>query len=304
MSAGVAAPETQSRVRGPLVWLDMDQQALDDAYTQSVYAPNQPQIASRNVANSRAMRERIGEPQRFAYGPSAIEGVDVYRTDRVRAPVFVYIHGGAWRSGVNRDSAFPAEMFVRAGAHYVGLDFALVQDVGGNLLTVAEQIRRAVVWVAQNAAVFGGDPLRIYLGGHSSGGHMAGVMLTTDWSRYGLPADVIKGGTTCSGMYDLTPVRLSIRSSYVNFTDETVQELSAMRHLDRLRTPLIVGYGTHETPEFQRQNREFAAAVQAAGKPVTLTVAEGYNHFEMMETFGNPYGIIGRLILQQMDLAA
>src|SRR5262245_5479672 len=71
-----------------------------------------------------------------------------------------------------------------------------------------------------------------------------------------------------SGMYDMKPVRLSKRSSYVKFTDEMEQAMSSQRHLDLLRAPIIVTYGTHETPEFQRQNRDFAAAVKAAGKPV------------------------------------
>jgi arylformamidase len=67
-----------------------------------------------------------------------------------------------------------------------------------------------------------------------------------------------------SGMYDL-PVRLSARSRYVALDDATVAALSPLRHLDRLHAPLVVAYGTCETPEFQRQNREFAAAVEAGG---------------------------------------
>src|ERR1700726_3903857 len=104
-------------------------------------------------------------------------------------------------------------------------------------------------------------------------------------------------------MYDLEPVRLSHRSTYVKFTDESEQELSAQRHLDRLACPLIVGYGTCETPEFQRQARDFAAAVKAAGKPVQLLVGEGYNHFEMLETLANPYGLLGRAALELMRIA-
>ena len=103
-------------------------------------------------------------------------------------------------------------------------------------------------------------------------------------------------------MYDLKPVRLSKRSEYVAFTDEIEEKLSSNRHLDRLNCPLIVAYGTYETPEFQRQNREFAAAVKAAGKPVTLLVAEGYNHFEMTETIGNPLSVVGSAMLEQMKL--
>ena len=107
-----------------------------------------------------------------------------------------------------------------------------------------------------------------------------------------------------SGMYDLTPVRLSARSAYVKFDDATVAALSPIRHLEHLRAPLVVAYGTCETPEFQRQNREFAAAVEAAGKPVRLLVGEHYNHFELPETLGNPYGLLGRAASTLMGLTA
>src|SRR5207253_5167856 len=112
------------------------------------------------------------------------------------------------------DFAGPAEMFLAAGAHYVVPDFALVQDVGGNLMVLADQVRRAVAWVYENIARFGGDPGRLYLGGQSSGGPLAAVALTTDWRRdFDLPADMIKGGVCISGMYDLTPVRLAARNA-------------------------------------------------------------------------------------------
>ncbi len=113
----------------------------------------------------------------------------------------------------------------------------------------------------------------------------------------------MKGGLCCSGLFDLKPVRLSARSSYVKFTDEIEQALSSQRHLDRLNAPVTVACGTLETPEFQRQSRDFAAAVRAAGKPVQLLVGEGYNHFEIPETLANPHGLLGRAVLAQMNLS-
>jgi arylformamidase len=103
-------------------------------------------------------------------------------------------------------------------------------------------------------------------------------------------------------MYDLKPVRLSARSSYIKFTDEMEHRLSTQRHLDKLAAPVVVAYGTLETPEFQRQSRDFAAAVASAGKPVTPLIAEGYNHFEIIETIASPYGLLGRAALEQMKL--
>jgi arylformamidase len=303
--AQAPAPVQQApRVRGPNVWLDLDQKELDDAYDQSVYAPNQRQITGRYATNSEAVRARLGAPRRFAYGPTEIEGLDVYTTRQPNAPINVFIHGGAWRGGLAKNFASPAELFVRAGAHFVVPDFVNVLQTGGSLMPMAEQVRRAVAWVYRNAGSFGGDPSRIYVSGHSSGGHLAGVVLVTDWRKqFDLPADTVKGGLCCSGMFDLKPVRLSKRSDYVKFTDEVEHALSPQRHLDKLNCPVIVAYGTLETPEFQRQSRDFAAAVKAAGKPVQLLVGEGYNHFELPDTLANPYGPLGRAVLEQMRLA-
>ena len=298
-------PASAAREKGPRVWLDLDQKELDDAYDQAVYAPNRDQILKRCVRNSELVRERLGAPQRFAYGPSTIEGLDVFATKTPNAPVNVFVHGGAWRSGLAKDYAFPAELFVNAGAHIAVLDFINVIEAGGSQFPTVEQIRRAVAWVYKNAASFGGDPNLIYIAGRSSGSHLGGVVLITDWQKdFGLPADLVKGALLSSGMYDLKPVRLSKRGAYVKFTDEMEEALSAQRHIDKLNTPLILAHGTYETPEFQRQTRDFHAAVKAAGKPVELIVGEGYNHFEMLETLANPYGLLGRAVLAQMRLTA
>ncbi len=292
------------RVKGPLVWLEMDQKELDDAYDQTVYAPNQPLLAARRKVASESVSKRFGPPERLAYGSSEIEKLDIFKAKQPNAPVNVYVHGGAWRNGTAKDFAFLAEMFVNAGAHCVILDFVQVQDAAGSLMPMIQQVRSAVAWVYRNAARFGADPNRIYITGHSSGAHLSGCTLVTDWERdFGVPANLIKGGLLVSGMYDLKPVRLSKRSQYVNFTDEIEQALSSQRHLDKLNAPIIVAYGTQETPEFQRQSRDFAAAVKTAGKPVELVVGEGFNHFEMQETLGNPYGIAGRAALKLMNLA-
>ena len=300
-AAAAARPKTP---KGPPVWLDLDQAELDAAYNQGVWAQNLSVVVKRYEMLSDEARARLGEPQRYAFGPSPIEGLDVFRTKRPNAPIHIFIHGGAWRQGLAKGYAFPAEMFVQAGVHYVVPDFAWVQDVGGSLLPMAEQVRRAVAWVYRNARSFGGDPDRIYVSGHSSGGHLAGVILTTDWPReHQLPRDTVKGGLVCSGMFDLKPVRLSARSRYVNFTDEMEHALSPARHLGLLNAPLIVAHGTLESPEFIRQSQTFAAAVKAAGKPVDLLVGEGYNHFEIIETLGNPYGLLGRAVLKQMRVA-
>ena len=285
---------------GGKVFLDYDQAALDRAYDQPSWAPNMQEVLARRAAASEAVRARL-HPQSFAYGPAAIERLDVYAAPRPNAPVMVFLHGGAWRGGDARSQAFAAETFVNAGVHWVVPDFATVMDVG--LEGMVEQVRRAVAWVAANAARFDGDPARIYVGGHSSGGHLAGNVLITDWAgAFGLPADLVKGGLCMSGMYDLRPVRLSARSSYVKFDDRIEHELSPIRHLERLSCPVVVAYGERDSPEFQRQSREWAEALRGAGRLQALVVGQGLNHFELPETLADPSSALGRAMLELVTL--
>ena len=295
-------PGSTSRAKGPPVFLDLDQQALDEAYDQEIWAPNRSLVVERRKAASERARAILGIPKRVAYGPSEHEGLDIFGCGIKGAPINVFVHGGAWRRNVAADYALQAEVLVRAGAHCVIIDFINVDQAGGDLFPMYEQVRRAIAWVYKNAESFGGDRNRIFISAHSSGSHLSGVVLTRGLKEEGLPPDAIKGAVLLSGIYDLAPVRLSKRSSYVKFTDDMVQKLSGQRHLDGLNTPLILATGTCETPEFQRQSRDFAAAVKAAGKKAELIVGAGYNHFELLETLANPYGLTGRAMLEQMQL--
>jgi arylformamidase len=291
--------------KGPPVFLDYDQVELDAAYDQAYYEPLIGQVAERLASNSEATRARIGTPLRVAYGPTEIEKLDIYRTNRAKAPIFVFIHGGNWLVGAAKDYGYAAEMFINVGAHYVALDFIAIKDAGGDLGVMAAQVRRGIAWVHRNAANFGGDPDRIYIGGHSSGGHLCGVALVTDWQReFGLPGNIVKGGLCMSGMYEMAPVRLSWRRTYVNFNDAMEDAMSSQRHIERIVAPIVVTYGTFETPDFQRQSRDFAAAVRAAGKPVQLIETPNYAHLEMVESLGNPYGPNGRAALALMKLSS
>src|SRR5262249_31539589 len=195
-----------------------------------------------------------------AYGPSEVEKLDVYRAHKPGAPIFMFFHGGSWLGGTARDHAYPAEMFVNAGATFVVPDFIDLQKAGGGLPRVAPRVRGSIAWVYRNAASFGAAANRLYIGGRSSGAHLTGVALVTDWEKeFGLPADIVKGGLCSSGMFDLKAVRISKRSGFIKFTDEMVEQMSSQRHLHLLRTPVVVLHGTLETPEFQRQSRDFAA---------------------------------------------
>jgi arylformamidase len=251
------------------VFLDYDQKALDDQYEQRVWVPHADEIIRRYGAASDAVRKRIGEPRTQRYGPSPIETLDVYGEGR---KAFVFIHGGAWKRQSKRENAFAAETIVRAGAAYVALDFALLPTV--TLPEMVGQVCRGIDWVYQNLSK------DVVVCGHSSGGHLGGCAVTR------LP--YIRSALLVSGIYDLLPVRLSARNDYVRIDEKLEHEYSPIRHVEKIRCPVTVGWAQHEAAEFARQSREFAQRLEAP-----TIVGYGMNHFEIIETLADPASPLG-----------
>lgn len=283
-------------------WREYSQAELDDQYNQLSLVPDNSPYRERKVRESEVARSRLECTLDVAYGPTRKEVLDIFPAATKGAPIQIFLHGGAWKAGNKNDVSYPAPVFHDAGANYIAVNFATVPDV-----MIEEQVRQAraaISWVYRNAEMFGGDRDRIYVSGHSSGAHLTGLMVVTDWEgAYGLPTDILKGAAPVSGMFDLEPVRHSWRNTYLHLDEERARALSAIHQIPKTRIPLVIGYGTGELQEFQRQSETFAAAWRAAGQECELVVAEGRNHFDMGAAFGEADAPTTRAILQQMGLA-
>jgi arylformamidase len=283
------------------VFLDYTQEELDRAYDQRAWAANASEVIARYATDSAVARSRLAHRAALAYGTGADELLDYFPASAQGAPIHVFVHGGAWRSLTKDDAAAAAPTFVAAGVGYVALNFSVIP--AARLPEIVDQLRRAIAWIWRNATALGGDAERITVSGHSSGAHLAACLLTTDWERYDAPAEVIKGAICLSGMYDLTPVMLSARAAYVKLSPDEVTTLSPMRHLARIPCPVIVGHGTRESPEFQRQSREFAAALGRAGKLRGEFALPGLNHFEVIEELNRADTVLAGAAFDLLGLA-
>jgi arylformamidase len=286
------------------VFLDYTQQELDDAFEQILWAPNFETLRRERTARCAALRQSLKHVE-VRYGTGPDETLEILPTAKAGAPILLFVHGGRWRPQPENDFIFFADTVVNAGAHLVAARFSTLDPPKRptRLPDMMGDLRRAMIWLHENASSFGGDASRIHVIGHSSGAHLTSVLLTTDWTAQGLPENVLKSGTCVSGMYELRPVMLSARSAYVKLSAAEEDELSAIRHLDRVRCPVLVAYGDKESPEFQRQGRSFAAALRERGLASKELVLAGCNHFEGIRTMMDPASPLARAVLTQMGLA-
>jgi arylformamidase len=283
------------------VFLDYTQEELDNAYDQSIWAPNAKEIVKSWTVRSIETKERYDRGT-YRYGPSEAEVLDIFRSDQANAPTLIFIHGGAWRAGSKDDYSLLADSFVPYGANLIVVNFDNIPDE--RITGMVDQVRTSLSWIYENAIALGVDSEKMYLAGHSSGGHLVGVMMTTDWTEHDLPANIIKGGLSISGLFDLEPVLLSSRSNYVELDEAEQSMLSPMRHLDQIRAPIVLAYGGKETPEFQRHSREFGEALQQTPYQSGLIFLPDLNHFEMLNSMADPHGEIANAARKMMGLIA
>jgi arylformamidase len=274
------------------VFLDYTQEQLDRAYDQLVWAPHRDAIQAEIRKDCEAVRQKM-PPRTERYGRSERQVLDVFALPNAsRAPVLVYLHGGAWLRGSHLDVCYPAPALTARGAALVVPEFDNVATVP--LPAMIQQCREAVDWTVRNAASFGGDPDRVYLAGHSSGAHLASCVLLGD--------PPIKGALLISGMYDLHAPLLSARSNYVKVTPEELDAASAMRHLGRIRCPAAVAWSVGDSPEFRRQAKVFAAALEGMGRLVSRTEVFSANHFEEPRQLADPDSALGRVLFSLMKI--
>jgi arylformamidase len=282
------------------VFLNYTQAELDRAYDQAAWAPDRAAIIASYASDSAAVRAAV-PPQTVKYGSTDAEALDIFKPGNPgRLPIHVFLHGGAWTSLSKDDASALAPCFVDSGAVYIALGFANVPTV--RLPDMVEQCRRALGWIAANAASFSGNADAIHISGHSSGAHLAAVLMTTDWAARGLPADLIKSTVLLSGIYELYPVMLSSRRNYLKLTPDEVAALSPMRHMGQLHGPVVVSVGDQESPEFKRQETEMADVLAGMGALRMRATSFNHNHFQMPIELSRPESPLGRAALSMMGL--
>lgn len=264
---------------------------LDAEYDVDNSVPNFPEYLELLLAKSAEARDTLTHHLHVQYGPSVDEWLDIFPatpTPDGLAPVLVFFHGGYWRQLTASEFDFVALGLARAGITVVIPTHSLCPKV--EMDEIVRQARAAVAWTARKAFAFGGDPERVFVGGHSAGGQLSVMAALTDWERdYALPHDVVKGVVPISGLFDLTPLPLTCVGPSLRLTEDQIARNSPLLlPIPAGVPPMLASWGGAETREFQRQSREMAARWRAAGGDAKELEQPGRDHFAAMFDLMDP----------------
>ena len=270
-------------------------------YLPRLTVTNVEEYLQKSAARSTRLRKNLSCQIDVPYGDTPGQMLDIFPAARKCAPVHVFIHGGYWRSldkGIYSHIAGP---MVAAGATVVLPNYDLCPQV--RITDIVQQMRRAIVWVYKNIAKHNGDPKRIYVSGHSAGGHLTGMMISTDWSKEGrLPKDLIKGSAPLSGLFDIEPHRHSQLQPDIRLTAEEAKAMSPMYLLPLAKGPSIVAVGGAESDLFHWQSLEYAARLRLCGIKAEYVSTPGDNHFGITDRLGNARHPLTKALIAQMGL--
>jgi len=288
------------RQAGPIVFRDFDQAALDAQYNNRARFPDFVEHFERWKAWSAETRSRLPCHLDVAFGPDPMERVDIFPAERAGAPLYVFIHGGYWYSLDKADYSYVAEGLRPHGITTAVNNFGLAPAY--DMDEIVRQNRAALAWLWRHAADYGADRDRIYVCGHSAGGHLVAMLLATDWPALGdgLPPDLVKGGCAIGGIFDLEPIRLSFLNEKLHLTPEQVRRHSPLLQRYPVPAPLLLVVAVDESPEFHRQSEEMRDLWRSLGYPAELVVPPGLDHFNVVNQLRQPDCALLRLQLDHL----
>lgn len=232
----------------------------------------------------------------IAYGSGTGEALDIFAPHvpgRSPAPVLVFIHGGYWRALDKSEHSFLAPAFTREGVCVVMVNYALCPGTPQAPVTVPQivrQVERALGWVWGNIERHGGDPGRITVAGHSAGGQLAAMLLTSVWPLLGdgWPDGLVRNALSISGIHDLEPImHTPFLQSVLHLTAQHVLQASPARLQAPSQGIVYSAVGGDESAEFLRQARLLQDAWGSRAVPRHQVLA-GLNHFSVLDALAQP----------------
>ncbi len=236
-----------------------------------------------------------------SYGDSPRQFVDFFPASENNAPVMVFIHGGYWQRMDPSFSSFIAPALNDLGFCVAIVGYDLCPDVSLGDLT--RQIQNACAFVFDNASNYGADKNRIYVSGHSAGGHLTAEMMATDWAkiREGLPETLVKGGLSISGVFDLLPLINTTINEAVGLNEKMAKQNSPLLKTPTSTGPLVLVVGANESQGFMDQSDWLQSAWSKDLNQISRIDIANKNHFTVMSEMENPESLLVKVFASLLD---
>ena len=264
-----------------------DKGFLSREYNNRDLVPDHPQYFARWGEAAVRARSTMTCYLDRAYGGQPGETMDIFPARKGDGSCMMFIHGGYWRALDKKDFSFLAPAWVDAGVSLAVVNYDLCPRVG--VEEIVQQMLRASRWLWLHAEEYGMDQDRLYVSGHSAGGHLTAMLMCALWPVFdrALPKDLWKGGLAISGLYDLRPLlEVEWLNADLKLDAHSAHKLSPAFMMPATRAPVMSCVGGAESSEFQRQNALLGSRWRAAfAGDIPMP---GRNHFSVMDGLADP----------------
>jgi len=260
---------------------------LEDNYNNMARRPDAPALLRQWSERSEHYRCNADATLDCAYDNGERDKIDLFRCGEKDAPLLVYLHGGYWQRGDKSIYSFIAAAFNSSGVDVAVIGYPLCPQV--TLSAIVDSTRDALAWLYLNASSVGICADRINLCGHSAGGHLTAMALTTSWPDRddSLPPELVKSGIPLSGLYQLEPLLHTTISDALNLDVDEAQQLSPCYLRPTTGAPVLAIVGGSETTEFFRQSDELIERWSETGQQIEKFIEPDVDHFDLVDRFAS-----------------
>lgn len=272
-------------------------ESVERGYNNRAAVPDHPVWFARYAELSAAAVAQFAPKQDLRYGPGPRETLDLFLPRGPVRATLLFLHGGYWRALDKADFSFVAAPFVAQGIAVANANYDLCPDV--SIAAIVDECRRAVAWLAREGPRHGAPAGNLVVAGHSAGGHLAAMMVATDWRAQGFDSAPLRAAVSLSGVHDLTPMTLFSFNNDFKLDDAEARRLSPAFAEPLVTAPLQVAVGADETPEFLRQTRILWDAWPANRPPGARSplIVPGRHHFSVVVDYADAESELTRATL-------
>jgi arylformamidase len=262
-------------------WRQEDDETIEYHFNPRITVANAMELLTGLPERAARARQSLSGDMDVRYGPGEKECFDLFAatTDVLGSPppAQIFIHGGYWRAMDKSDYSHLATDVVAAGVTHISLNYDLCPGV--SLDTIVAEMRRAIIYIHQNAADLGIDGDRLHLAGHSAGGHLTAMMMRQDWADAGLPKNVLKSAMPISGAFEPEAIMHTSINDDVGLDLETARRNGLLDAPPAVAAPVLALVGGDEPEGFHALSEAYVALC-ADGEKHTVP---GANHFTVLD---------------------